>query len=355
VITIDGRRISLGSHPTKRAAEVAYWRSVADHADGRAVSPARARTPTLADYAPRWVDTRLTNRGEPLRPRVRDLYESQLRLHILPGLGETRLAKITTPRVRAWYAELRGPEGPGASTAAKCYRLLRSILTTAVEDGQIPANPCTIKGAGVERADERPIPTVAEARLLADAIDTHLRCLVLLAAFVGLRKSELLGLRRRDIDLERRTITIAQQRQVDRRGRDLVGAPKTDAGRRTVAIPASLTDELALHLDRYAQRGDDGYVFTGQKGGALAPHVLQGAWATAREEVGVPTLHLHDLRHLAGTLAASTGAGTKELMYRLGHASQQAALRYQHATRERDRTIADALDALIDGRESGPA
>ena len=58
---------------------------------------------------------------------------------------------------------------------------------------------------------------------------------------------------------------------------------------------------------------------------------------------------LHDdLRHLAGTLAASTGAGTKELMYRLGHASQQAALRYQHATQERDRAVADALDRLID-------
>ena len=69
-------------------------------------------------------------------------------------------------------------------------------------------------------------------------------------------------------------------------------------------------------------------MFTGQKGGPLAPHVLQAAWLKARVEVGLPDLHLHDLRHLAGTLAASTGAGTKELMYRLGHASQQAALRY---------------------------
>ncbi|MCZ7535714.1 MAG: site-specific integrase [Acidimicrobiia bacterium] len=205
-----------------------------------------------------------------------------------------------------------------------------------------------MKGAGVERADERQIPTVAQVRLLADAIDSRLRCLVLLAAFVGLRKGELLGLRRRDVDLEHCTITVAQQRQVDRRGHSLVGAPKTDAGRRTVALPATLVDDLALHLDKYAQRGDDGYVFTGQKGGPLAPHVLQRAWAKARTEVGVPDLHLHDLRHLAGTLAASTGAGTKELMYRLGHASQQAALRYQHATGERDRAIADALDSLID-------
>ena len=65
-----------------------------------------------------------------------------------------------------------------------------------------------------------------------------------------------------------------------------------------------------------------------------------------RRRVG--EVHLHDLRHLAGTLAASTGASTKEVMYRLGHATHQVALRYQHATRQRERAIADALDALIE-------
>lgn len=97
----------------------------------------------------------------------------------------------------------------------------------------------------------------------------------------------------------------------------------------------------------YAQAGGDGYVFTGERGGSLAAHVTHCAWATARDDIGLPEVHFHDLRHLAGTIAASMGAGTKELMYRLGHASQQAALRYQHATAERDRAIADALDSII--------
>jgi integrase len=352
IVTTDGRRLSLGTYPSMRAAETAYARSVTDQADGKTVAPSNATIPTLADYALAWIDARLTSNGEPLRPRVRDLYASQLRLHILPSLGSTRMAKITTPKVRHWYADLRGPGGPGASTAAKCYRLLRAILATAVEDGLIPANPCTIKGAGVERPDERPIPTVVQVHELATAIGARMRCLVLLAAFVGLRKGELLGLRRKDVDLERQTITVAQQRQVDRYGHDLVGPPKTEAGCRTVALPSVLVGELETHVAEYAQGGDDGYVFTGQRGGPLAPHVLQDAWAKARVEVGLPNLHLHDLRHLAATLAAGTGASTKELMHRIGHASQQAALRYQHATRERDRAIADALDALIAGDDS---
>jgi integrase len=353
VVTPDGRRLSLGTFPTKRAAESAYARSVTEQADGTRATPTPAATPPLDDYATNWVDARLTSRGEPLRPRVRDLYLDQLRLHILPDLGTARLARLTTPKVRDWYTNLRGDDGPGASTAAKCYRLLRSILATAVEDGLISANPCTIKGAGIEPADERPIPTVAQTQQLADAIGDRLRCLVLLAAFVGLRKGELLGLRRANIDLDHREITIAEQRQVDRHGNDLVGPPKTDAGIRTLAIPASLVSELEVHLTEHAQPGADGYVFTGVKGGPLAPHVLQDAWAKARDKVGVPDLHLHDLRHLAGTLAASTGAGTKELMYRLGHASHQAAIRYQHATRQRDRAIADHIDRLIDGDVNG--
>lgn len=338
---------SLGTYPTKRAADAAYARSITEQADGKPVPRSAASTPTLAEYAPTWVSDRLTSRGEPLRPRVRDLYDTPLRLHILPTFGSIRLAKITTAGVRAWYSDLVGPAGPGASTAAKCYRLLRSILATPVEDGHLVANPCTIKGAGVERAAERSAPTVEQAHRLAEAIKPRIRILVLLAAFVGLRKGELLGLRRCDIDLERGEITIVQQRQLDRNGNHLVGPPKTEAGTRTIAIPAVLLDALADHLDMFAQPGDDGYIFTGVKGGPLTPHVLQGAWAKARGEVGLPDLHFHDLRHLAGTLAAGTGAGTKEIMYRLGHATHQAALRYQHATHERDRAISASIDGQI--------
>ncbi len=347
IVTPDGRRLSLGTHTTKRAAEAAYARSVTEQADGKPATPSAVTTPALADYASSWVDTRLTKRGEPLRPRVRDLYLTQLRLHILPTFGTSRLARITTARIRDWNARLRGPDGPGASTAAKCYRLLRSILTTAVEDGLIPANPCTIKGAGIEPADERPIPTIVQVHDLVQQLPERLRCVALLAAFVGLRRGEILGLRRGDVDLDNREIAIARQRQLDRHGNHLVGPPKSDAGRRVLNLPKSLIADLHAHLDAFAQPGDDGYVFTGQKGGPLAPHVWQDAWDKARTEVGIPEIHLHDLRHLAGTLAASTGASTKEVMYHLGHATHQAALRYQHATRRRERAIADALDLLL--------
>jgi integrase len=69
-------------------------------------------------------------------------------------------------------------------------------------------------------------------------------------------------------------------------------------------------------------------------------------WNKVRAQVGLPDLHFHDLRHVGNTLAASTGASLKELMTRMGHASPRAAL-YQHATRDRDKVIAQALGEAV--------
>ena len=60
----------------------------------------------LEDYAREWLVTRLGRGGEPLRPRVRELYESELRLHILPELGKIPIGCLRLATVRAWYADL---------------------------------------------------------------------------------------------------------------------------------------------------------------------------------------------------------------------------------------------------------
>jgi integrase len=284
---------------------------------------------------------------------VRELYEGYLRLHILPTLGTVPLARLTTATVRRWHAELLA-EGPGPSTVAKCYRLLRAILNTAVEDRHLVANPCAIKGAGVEPCEERVIPTIAQVYALADAVVPRYRALVLLAAFGGLRRGELFGLTRADLDLLHRTVDVRAQRQESKRGEPLIGPPKTIAGRRKLALPAELLPELEAHLARWVSPEARALVFVGEKGGALRAGVWQKEWDRARRVLDLDHVHLHDLRHVAGTLAAATGAGTKEIMRRLGHATQEAALRYQHATDERDRVLATGIDRLIQAAKAEP-
>lgn len=346
-----GERVSLGTFITKGDAEHAFAAAVTAQDRGTWSRPATSTT-TLRDYSQQWLASRLGRGGAPLRPRVRELYEGQLRRHILPALGEVPLNRLRPTTIRTWYAKLL-EHGPGASTTAKCYRLLRAILTTAVEDGLLAANPCTIRGAGAEHAAERRIPTVEQVFTLADSVKDRYRALVLLAAFSGLRRGELFGLRRRDVDAGQRTVTVSIQRQQLAHGEHLIAAPKSDAGRRTVALPPEAWEPLARHLEQFTGADPDAWVFTGVKGGPLREAVWQYEWSKARQRIDRPDLHFHDLRHVAATLAAATGAGVKEIMYRIGHSSPQAALRYQHATAERDQAIAEGISELI--RHAVPA
>jgi hypothetical protein len=63
--------------------------------------------------------------------------------------------------------------------------------------------------------------------------------------------------------------------------------------------------------------------------------------------LGVPNLHFHDLRHTGNTLAADLRVSTRNLMARVGHDNERAALRYQHQSSKADRAIADGLEALL--------
>jgi integrase len=210
------------------------------------------------------------------------------------------------------------------------------------------------QGAGVEPAEEREIPTIPQVYALADAVSPRYRALVLLAAFAGLRRGELFGLSRADVDLLHRVVHVRTQRQESRRGEQLVGPPKTVAGRRSLALPDELVPELEEHLARWVAPDAAAPVFVGERGEGVRAGVWQREWDRARRSIGMPGLHLHDLRHVAGTLAAATGAGTKEIMRRLGHATQEAALRYQHATDERDRVLANGIDRLIQASREAP-
>lgn len=304
---------------------------------------------TVEVYGTEWIKSRLTSKGSPLRQRTRELYEDLLRLHIAPELGSLDLSEVTPELVRTWTRTLRRPGGPGACTAAKAYRLLHVMFRTAVDEGLVVANPCRVRGAGVEPSTNRVGPSVAQVRQLADAIGPRLRLAVLLAGFVGLRKGEVLGLQRRDIDLDGQTVTVERQRQACRGGVQ-AGNPKSEAGCRVLPLPAPLVPEVEVHLGEYVAAGDDSPVFAGVRSGrALYPSVLNKQWRAARTKVGLDHVHFHDLRHTAGTEAAATGAPLKDLMYWMGHATVDASMRYQHALDEPVADLAVRLGQRIQG------
>ena len=333
----EGRFRSAGSFPTKIAAVTSLATIQSDLKRGSWIDP-KAGKVLLRDYATEWLEQR-----KDLAVRTKELYEHLLANHIFPTFGSATLQTLTPSKIRAWHAVLseRHP-----STAAKAYRLLSTIMRTAVNDGLIIASPCRITGAGTERAAERPLATVAEVNALVEGMPEGLRLVVLLATWCQLRRGEILGLRRSDVDVLHGVIRIEQSRTISRSGDSIVKPPKTSAGRRSLSVPPHVLAAIEGHLQRFTEPVKDALIFTTSNGSPLPVGVLHRAWCRARSQVGRPDLHLHDLRHTGLTLAAATGATTAELMRRAGHASAEAALRYQHATLDRDQILAEALEEL---------
>ncbi|MFC4052472.1 site-specific integrase [Actinomadura syzygii] len=188
----------------------------------------------------------------------------------------------------------------------------------------------------------------------ADVIrDDRLFAFILLATFASLRWSEITALRRCDLDLVNQTVSV-QRAFVERsNGEMILGPPKSRAGIRTVTIPALIIFYLDAHMDKYTGREPDALIFTGGKGGPLRRSGFNELtnWRHVVEALGVPNLYFHDLRHAGNTLAADMGVSLRNLMARMGHDNERAAVRYQHRSVKGDRAIADGLNEVVQAEQ----
>jgi integrase len=305
-------------------------------------APAASRR-TVGDYAEDYL-----SRND-LRGSTRVLYAGLWRHHLAEPWADVPVDEVTPAAVRSWHIKAGRTTGPTA--LAQSYRLLRAILNVAVTDEAIASNPCRLRGAGTPKAT-RPSRalTAAEALQLAEQLGKdrrteRYRALLLVLAFGGLRFGEATALRRSDVLPGGRLRVERSVRRVG--GRWVVGGPKTDAGHRTVTLPAAIAAVLEDHLEKHVSASPDALLFATSSGGYLARSNWNSTFRRAADAIGLPAVRPHELRHTGATLAAATGATTKELMRRLGHSSPAAALLYQHAADDRDAEIARALDAML--------
>lgn len=323
----------------------------------------RARHLTFGEYARAWLDQRKV-KGKPLAARTRDHYADLLDRFINPTFEHLALRDITEDQVEAWH-ELTAIDLP--TTRAHAYSLLRTILGTAVERGLIPANPAHIRGAGsTERARKIRTATVPEVATIVAAMPERQRLMITLATWCALRFGELVELRRSDVDTKRSIIkvrrAVVRARGEQGRTTTLVKGPKTTAGTRDVVVPPHVLDDLREHLLQHTAPGKDGLLFPSPGGGHLAPSTFYGKAASvdaegrivrrgrgyyeARRQAGRDDLNFHALRHTGLTNAATVGATLAELMAMAGHSSPAAAMRYQHASRDRMSELAAKMSAL---------
>jgi integrase len=253
---------------TKRAAEQWLVETEAEMLKGEWLDP-DAGTVKLDEYITRWIKER------DLKPRTREEYERHIRLHVMPYLGEKPTNQINAQRIRTWRSD-RLNDDVGHSTVAKTYRILHAIFATAVDD-LMRRNPCRIKGAGQDKAEERPTATLSQVFGIAEAIQPRNRLMILLAAFAQLRFGELIALRRNNIDLDKMELRVRRATAEMEDGTQVDGDPKSEADKRPISLPDGLRSDIETHLERYAQPGPIGRLFVGPQGSYLFAAISTGS------------------------------------------------------------------------------
>lgn len=298
---------------------------------------------TFDDWAHEWLELRN------LRPRTRTEYERLLATTMQP-LADMRLNAITRDVVSKWYVTVKST---GKLTqASRAYGLLKAIMTTAVEHGRIPLNPCVIRGASTKSTGKKvEPPTKEELAVIVESITDRYRAAVLLAAWAGVRYGELTELRRADLVLtESGGIVVNVSRavtQVTGQGY-VIGSTKSAAGMRSINLPPHVVPAVLEHLDRYVDAAPNALLFAASDGVShLAQSTFVKHYYPAREAAGRPDMPWHALRHHGATQAARAGATLKELQERLGHSTVRAAMAYQHST-GRDEELAKRMSELAD-------
>ncbi|WP_109507215.1 tyrosine-type recombinase/integrase [Nocardioides speluncae] len=324
----DGR----GKEPMKtfdRKVDAQRWldEQTAALVTGQYVDP-RAGKETFKTYAEQWRTRQIH------RERTEETFESILRLHLYPTLGDVPLDRIrkadVQKLVKAWTVKAK------PSTVEGRFTVLSIVLKAAVGDRRIIESPT----AGVKLpplpAKSALVPITTETVVaVRDAMPGHFRALVTVGAGTGMRRSELLGLTVDRVDFLRKTVRV--DRQLAKGSGDVPTwcEPKTVASDRLIPVADVVIEALSAHLAAYPAH-KTGLIFQSAIGTPLRPSTLWTAWHRAAKAVGTDATP-HDLRHYYASVQIRGGQSIKVLQALLGHKSATETLdTYGHLMGDED-------------------
>lgn len=309
---------------------------------GEWVDPRAGRTP-FESVAERWMAGRIALR-ETTQARDRSYLDSL----VLSYLGDRPIGGVSPSDLEAWVADLSA-EGKAPATVQKAWQIASGVFRLAVRDRLIALSPARdVQLPRIERSEPIPL-TVEQVMQLADAIDPRYRALVLVGAFGGLRIGELAGLQIGDVDHVRNLIRVRRTAS-DVRGRLIVGPPKTTKSVRTVVLPHSITEELAVHIARLEEKRPEAWVFPAPEGGPIRRTAwTRRTWKPALVAANLDQrLGTHTLRRSQVALLIAQGEHPKLIADRLGHTSVRTVLDvYGHLYEGADQAAAEGLEAQI--------
>ena len=288
-----------------------------------------------------------------LKLSTKNNYHSVLHRHILPVFGEMRIEEIVPLRVES-FVQTKLASGLSGKTVRNLLLLLQAILALAVDNDVIARSPVRKRHKPAVVRREKPIWSSAQLLNILSAAPADLRAFFDCVALTGARLGEVLALKWKHIDLERRTLRVEHSLW----RRQLV-SPKTPASRRSIPLGKALTESLKIHCERSSHWGPDDFVFCKRDGLPLDPDVLRkDVLYPIIDRLGIPRMKgasgFHTFRHSAASIINEKTGNLKLVQKFLGHSSLgMTADTYIHTPAEAEREAAVTLERAIYGQPCG--
>ena len=375
-LNADGKKIPkrlVITKPTRHEVAEEMTNTLRDQQRGIVIAPGKQ---TVGQFLQAW----LTALKSDVTPATFISYESTVRLHLIPAIGDLRLSKLGAAHVQRLKdetikavvyvgpgvkkpAEGRPPEAQhlSSSTVRYCLKVLRMALDHACKLDLVARNVALLVDfPKVEHAEIEPFTAEQTMKFIEAAKGHRLGALFSVALAIGLRKGEALGLKWSAIDFERGTLAvrIALQRVKmpgEKKGKLLLTEPKRKS-RRTINLPracvSSLLEHRAIQEKERRLAGsrwqEADYVFTTGIGTPMEPRNLERAYRQILALAGLHHIRIHDLRHTAATLLLTQGVHPRVVMELLGHSQIAITMNtYSHVVPALMKEAANQMDAAL--------
>ena len=316
----------------------------------------------LGQYLQHW----LTNTAEPnVRPRTFKRYREIVARHLIPNLGNIQLKQLQPSHIEAYYAKALKEgrvDGAGGLSAQKIQhhaRVLSQALSHAVSMEVLGRNVAqNVKPPRPKRKEVEPLTRDHVGKLLREAYHTEFYYPLMVAVYTGVRRSELLALTWKDVNLEERYLSVTKRLHTHSSTEERYQPPKTDKSKRRVSLPNDLV--LALRHYRETQEAareelgvplmpEDPF-FARVDGSMIHPDSLSKACVRLAQKAGLNGVRLHDLRHTQASLLIRQGEYPKVISERLGHASTAFTNDlYGHLMPGMEQAAAAKVDVALEG------
>jgi integrase len=347
----------LSGYSTRKQAEAALASTISDLHRGAYIEPS---VMLVSEFLERWLTDYVAHNCE---AKTAEKYEQVIRNQVIPALGQIKLKDLKPAHIQKLYSDalnsgrVNGRGGLSSRSVHHMHRILSNALSTGVKWQILSHNP--VKATTPPKPEKKEMTSLSAEqsnRLLQLLSGQNLWLPVFLGLTTGMRRGEILGLQWKDINWDRKELSVKRSLKQSKTGVKLA-RPKTAHSLRTISLSDVVIDTLRAQKRVQAEERlrlgsaytDGGMVLAAPGGGPLRPDSISTAFAAfMKQQSGLPKARFHDLRHTHASLLFQAGENPKVVSQRLGHANVAFTLdTYAHLMPGMETGAASKIDALF--------